>query len=305
MASYSGSRCRSLNRREPGNHGYPILPLAGKRPLTLHGVHDASTDPYTIRGWWRRWPTANVGVACGPTSGLLVLDIDPRHGGDATLATMERTYGALPATVEALTGRGDGGRHLYFAWPVGTERVRSPGPGVDALGPGRYLVAPPSVHPVSGQPYTWCAAPGTVALAAVPPGWVRSLARPPPTSPRRALRAVAPDHGGEGRGRIGRETRYGRRAAWLEAGRVRAARVGGRNEALHLGAYRLGQLIAANELREATARRYLADAGLWAGLDPGEVGRAIDGGLAAGMHAPRPPVVGRPRASPLGDERPQ
>lgn len=56
---------------------------------------------------------ANVGIATGPASSLVVLDIDPRHGGDDSLADLQSEHGALPLTVTALTG--GGGQHHYFA----------------------------------------------------------------------------------------------------------------------------------------------------------------------------------------------
>src|SRR5215468_4020275 len=58
---------------------------AGKHPRTRNGLKDATTDEATIQGWWQRWPDANVAVACGAESGLIVLDVDPRHHGDESL----------------------------------------------------------------------------------------------------------------------------------------------------------------------------------------------------------------------------
>ena len=53
-----------------------------KHPLTARGSLDASTDASIIRRWWQRQPLANVGIATGKSSELVVVDIDPRHGGD-------------------------------------------------------------------------------------------------------------------------------------------------------------------------------------------------------------------------------
>src|SRR5262249_14408536 len=53
----------------------PLRPIA-KEPLTPHGVNDATTDAAVIRSWWQRWPAANVGIATGRATHLLVLDID-------------------------------------------------------------------------------------------------------------------------------------------------------------------------------------------------------------------------------------
>ncbi|ARJ67439.1 hypothetical protein WV31_18095 [Magnetospirillum sp. ME-1] len=86
--------------------------------MTAHGLLEASTDPEQIRRWWRRWPWANVAIATG-ASGLVVIDVDvgiDRDGhqkeGEASLADLERDYGPLPDTVEAITG--SGGRHILF-----------------------------------------------------------------------------------------------------------------------------------------------------------------------------------------------
>lgn len=53
-----------------------------KHPLILAWPETATTDAGIITGWWGRWPAANVGIATGTVSSLLVLDVDPRHGGD-------------------------------------------------------------------------------------------------------------------------------------------------------------------------------------------------------------------------------
>ena len=58
--------------------GVPVFPCepGAKKPLTCNGHWDATTDPRAIERWWKRWPTANVGVPTGKKSGLVVLDVD-------------------------------------------------------------------------------------------------------------------------------------------------------------------------------------------------------------------------------------
>ena len=85
----------------------------GKHPRCSHGVKDATIDPITISRWWKKWPKANIGIATGAISHLLVLDIDPRHGGTESLDQLSDRYGKLPDTIESLTG-GDG-RHIFFS----------------------------------------------------------------------------------------------------------------------------------------------------------------------------------------------
>jgi hypothetical protein len=163
--------------------GWSVLPIEprGKRPLVPWlALQTRHADEAEIRAWFERHPDANVGIVTGAISGMVVVDIDPRHGGAASLADLELEHGALPVTAEVITG--GGGRHLYYAHPGGTVPnkvgLRS---GIDVRGDGGCVVTPPSLHP-SGRRYRWAAArnPDRVALAPLP-AWLRAaLLQPPP-----------------------------------------------------------------------------------------------------------------------------
>jgi len=159
------------------NCGFPVFPCRprGKEPLVEGGFHAATTDEARIRDWWRRWPEANIGVPTGAASGWLVVDIDPRNGGDETLGAWLSKYGRWPDTAEAITG--GGGRHVFFHH-VGGLRCGPIGPGVDLKTEGGYVVVAPSVHP-SGNRYFWDGLSGAGALDHLvePPGWLLRLAR--------------------------------------------------------------------------------------------------------------------------------
>lgn len=151
--------------------GWCVLPLRGgdKRPLVAweHWQNERPA-PEQVAQWFSRWPNANIGIVTGEISNLVVLDIDPQHGGDASLERLERRFGPLPDTVEAATG--GGGCHLYFAHPGGLIRNRAGlAQGIDLRGDGGYIVAPPSIHP-SGRAYAWKVghSPEQAALAALP-----------------------------------------------------------------------------------------------------------------------------------------
>jgi hypothetical protein len=169
------------------NLGARVFPCAphGKVPVTRHGCRDATSDRAAIRAWWARWPTANIGLATG--AGLLVLDVDPRHGGNGSLARLP----ALPATRETLTG--GGGRHLFMRGRARCSAGRF-GPGLDIRGDGGYVVVPPSVHP-NGTIYRWHPDRGLAHRTVDAPDWLLDLLRPR-TRPVRLLGptlAHAPD----------------------------------------------------------------------------------------------------------------
>lgn len=151
--------------------GWSVIPMQphGKRPLVAWREFQqrvASADE--IDRWFRRWPDANVGVVTGRISGIVVVDVDLRHGGPDSVADAEAAHGPLPPTVEAATG--GGGRHLYYAHPGATLSNRvAIRPGIDVRGDGGCIVAPPSVHP-SGRRYAWVDGhgPDELALAPIP-----------------------------------------------------------------------------------------------------------------------------------------
>lgn len=124
----------------------------GKHPWLRHGLKEASADPGDARIWWNRWPAANIGVRTGEISGIWVLDIDPRNGGDDALADLVLEHGELPPTLQVATG--GGGVHYYFKAPAGGVTCGKLVEGVDIKGEGGYVVAPPSNH-ASGGSYQW------------------------------------------------------------------------------------------------------------------------------------------------------
>ena len=137
--------------------GWPIFPCwwsgdRAKAPMTKTGFKAATTDPEQIRYWWTKAPEALIGMALPPH--LLVLDIDPRHGGD--VEELEKHLGPLPKTLTVWSGRGDGGQHLYYRRPSGDLTSTALPAGVDLrIGGKHYLIGPPSRHPDTGKPYTW------------------------------------------------------------------------------------------------------------------------------------------------------
>jgi len=122
-----------------------------KHPLTPHGAQDASSDEMTIRGWWSKWPQANIGLAMGD-SGCVALDVDTRNMGLLTWEQIATENGELPETPTQRTGNGC--HYLVRIDPAAIPRVRGKlGPGIDIKANG-YIVAEPSIHH-SGRRYAW------------------------------------------------------------------------------------------------------------------------------------------------------
>lgn len=135
----------------------------GKHPRIAEWNKHATSDVNTVRKWWDEAPDGNIGVHCRD-SGFLVIDIDPRSGGPESFAKFEELIdGALPPTVEAITGVYDvngkdvRGRHLFYKCDPSEQFVgnlnKSGLRGIDIKHNGYVLIAP-SRH-FSGVSYDW------------------------------------------------------------------------------------------------------------------------------------------------------
>lgn len=133
--------------------GWPVFPLNGKVPAIPkerggRGFLDATLNLNLIERWWHEYPSANIGIATGRRSGLLVIDVDPRKN-DKWLESLHTL--ALPPTFAVKTW--SGGWHLYFKFS-GDPRVTIGAdllPGIDWRGNGGYVVAAGSI--VNGATY--------------------------------------------------------------------------------------------------------------------------------------------------------
>jgi hypothetical protein len=155
---------------EYAERGLFVLPANGKLPLTPRGFHSASKDPDKVRKWWKRWPEANIGIACD-ASDLVVLDVDKRSGGFDTLDELESMC-ELPQT--PCSQSGGNGLHAFFSYPgvplKGTHN------GIDIKHHG-YVIAPPSVH-ASGKRYEWIIDLDQ-PIGSLPAPWLEVLAKKP------------------------------------------------------------------------------------------------------------------------------
>jgi hypothetical protein len=249
----------------------------GKHPLVRHGLYEATTDEGTIRGWWRQWRRANVGIATGSPSGIVVVDVDIPEGTDS-LDLLEREAEGLPDTLSARTG--SGGKHLVFHRParrLGNSAGRLHGfpkdlPGVDLRGEGGYIVAPPSLH-ASGGSYEWVAPRADLAPL---PEWIRE----PPRCSSTDFVSRPASFGGDG-------SAYGLAVLCSELVALSTTPPGGRNHSLNRRAFALARLVAGGELLEGPVRDQLLQQGLAIGLTEWESRMTIDSAFSAGLNHPR------------------
>lgn len=179
--------------------GWPIFPLhtivdgkctcrngsechsPGKHPRNSHGHNEGTADEGQIKRWWKQWPNSNIGLWC---KGLIVVDVDPRNGGDLSLedlfAAKAGKYGFN--TLTALTG--GGGHHYIFSAPDDKGYDCKPVPGIEIKSNGGLIVISPSVH-ISGRNYQW--EDDTVPIAPAPQWLINLIDQPAKQATRPAF----------------------------------------------------------------------------------------------------------------------
>ncbi|GAA1562561.1 hypothetical protein GCM10009789_14670 [Kribbella sancticallisti] len=252
--------CRSATGHDPATCGH----------LTCHGFYAATTDPARIAAIVAAVPRGQLAVRTGAVSGLLVVDVDPAHGGDESLSGLVAA-GLVPRTLRVITG--SGGQHLYYRHPGQAVPSRPmPGrPGIDIKADGGYVVLPPSVHHRTGCRYRW-ATTSRSHVREMPPALVAAClpARPaespsPPTAPT----SIGPGGGISHPGKL--------LDALLDA--VRRAPQGRRRTTLYGAARGAARMVAAGALDQADAVTALTYVGHQAAQTDRDIRAAIAGGF--------------------------
>ncbi len=176
----------------PFGGGYELIPLhapnaTGRRGQPLGKAPKASgwrvAPAMTVQEAAEHMATGhNVGVRLRAID--LVVDVDPRNfaEGDDPLRRLGDDLG-VDLSVYPTVITGSGGKHIYMTKSPETRLVDTleAYPGVEFKTCGRQVVAPGSIHPVTGKPYRWDDDPLAVPLErvrAAPAKLIEMAARP-------------------------------------------------------------------------------------------------------------------------------
>ena len=120
----------------------PIRP-GEKRPVEFGWEKYCDRTPTPEEA--QRWDQGNFGygLALGPASGLLALDID---SDDTKILELCKK--------SPVVKRGNKGETRFFQYCSQIESTKVAG-CIDVLARGRQTVLPPSIHPSTGKPYFW------------------------------------------------------------------------------------------------------------------------------------------------------
>ena len=153
----SNIKDQALSLREIG---WSIIPIGSdKKPLVKwEDYQKRIASIKEVEEWFEQWPNANIGVVTGSISKLIVVDVDPRHGGTNELFKDYNT---------PCSQTGGGGWHYYFTSDTFITNRAGVTPGIDIRGEGGYVIAPPSHHS-SGGSYQWLISPEEATLLEFP-----------------------------------------------------------------------------------------------------------------------------------------
>lgn len=263
--------------------GLSVIPLIGKKPgieSWTRNQHKAATE-VDLAAWKNINALQNVGIICGSVSrNLVVLDGD----GLAACALFEEKWPDMAATFTVATGSG-AGRHYYFIAETMPPTTRAMslevGGNLELRCNGTYVVAAPSIHPETQNPYTVSVKRPVLSIPDFTEfiNWLNSI-KPHPRQ-QGAASAAPPSP------KVKDNSRWAAAALESELRALLAAPVGSRNVALNRCAYNLGQIVGDGLLAEYQVEAALVAIGYASGLDESEIASTVRSGISAGKRNPR------------------
>jgi len=134
--------------------GYSVIPVKPDKVsyVKWEPYQKQKASPEQIREWWKKWPSANIGIITGQLSNLLVIDIDTP---EATARVQEMLPEALEVPCQTTPS---GGMHFVFEHIPGLPNRARIQDGIDLRTEGGYFVASPSVNG-NGKSWQWIVSP--------------------------------------------------------------------------------------------------------------------------------------------------
>jgi Bifunctional DNA primase/polymerase, N-terminal/AAA domain len=313
----------ALDYARRGWHVFPCSP-ATKKPETKHGFYDATTDADVIKQFWRKHPTAMIGVACGEKSGVWCLDPDaPTEknpiDGREELKKLQSLFGADSGEDTHTHITPGGGRHKIYKWrtdraPITNREGALKGLHINVRGGDKgYFIAAGSIN-ADGIAYR-IAEPANAFNFAPAPDWLHDLIEGGTTVPElqklltmyqlkpqpelatisqqaAALVKMPIDHLAESANQAtnNRDSAYARAALVKECAELAATKIN-RNNRLNNAALSLGGLVKAGALTEAEVIAALVAACDANGLNKDDGRNATLATIRSGMGAATARVI--------------
>lgn len=124
----------------------------GKRPIDKDWTHKS----YDAAAVIARCGAENRNMGIRPGKGQMIIDVDPRHGGNESWVKFCSKFRLKPDTYPRVR-TGAEGSHFYVTYPADVDIVSTlkQYPGLEFRSVGHQCVAAGSIHPETGKLYRW------------------------------------------------------------------------------------------------------------------------------------------------------
>lgn len=152
---------------------------AGKAPAVANWTNLSALYDFTVTD-----TCANIGIVCGPSSGIVCIDVDVKDRGVEMFEKMLTYYGQLPETCP-IQRTGNGGYHYIFKYDhvrmsamgakIKCPKLNDVPIGIDMWIQQCQFVVEPSVNYTNGNSYKWTKPIGSIADIPAMPEWIYRL----------------------------------------------------------------------------------------------------------------------------------
>ena len=152
---------------------------AGKAPMVANWTNLSAMYDFTVTE-----NCANIGIVCGPSSGIVCIDVDVKDDGVKMFEKMLTYYGQVPENCP-IQRTGNGGYHYIFKYDhvrmsamgakIKCPKLNGVPIGIDMWIQQCQFVAAPSVNYTNGNSYKWIKPITDIANIPAMPEWIYRL----------------------------------------------------------------------------------------------------------------------------------